>query len=383
LEKELLSLIAQYNKKRETFLLVYTSAIGKSIPDVALSQEDYYIIADILKTKNYLPKIDIYLETPGGSGEAAEEIVNLLRARFKHVSFVVSGEAKSAGTIMVLSGDDILMTETGSLGPIDAQLKIGRGSISAFDYMEWVEEKQKKAEEEKRLNPFDAIMVAQISPGELKGVYHSLKFAEDLVVEWLKKYKFKNWTVTETRKIPVTEEMKEERAKDIVRELINHAKWRSHGRSIKIGDLQSDNIKLKIINIDEDAVLKDIVYRIQTVCRMLFTGTTTYKIFATEDTKIFKQGVVSNVPLRTIPSAPPPLKAAEVAEISIKCQKCGKEHKIYAKFIANPKIDEDHKAKGCLPFPKDNKITCDCGFEINVTGIRNDLEVKTGGKVLD
>ena len=64
----------------------------------------------------------MYIETPGGSGETAEEVVKFLRNNFDTVSFVVSGEAKSAGTIIVLSGDEILMTETGSLGPIDAQM---------------------------------------------------------------------------------------------------------------------------------------------------------------------------------------------------------------------------------------------------------------------
>src|SRR3989338_9120404 len=109
---------------------------------------------------------------------------------------------------MILSGDEILMTKTGSVGPIDAQVRIGRTTISAYDYMEWVEEKLKEAEKKDRLNPFDATMVAQISPGELKGVNHALRFAEDLVGKWLKKYKFKHWNITETRKRKVTERMK-------------------------------------------------------------------------------------------------------------------------------------------------------------------------------
>ena len=377
LEKELMVLISKYNKERNSFLLVFASAIGKPIPDIALSQEDYYMIADILRKKKDLSKIDIYLETPGGSGEAAEEIVNYLRSRFDGVSFVISGEAKSAGTIMVLSGDEILMTETGSLGPIDAQMKIGRSAMSAFDYMEWVDEKQKEAESKGKLNPFDAIMVAQISPGELKGVYHSLKFAEDLVVEWLKRYKFKNWKETETNKIPVTEEMKARRAKEIVDELINHGRWRSHGRSIKIDDLES--IKLKITRIDDSSTLKDIVYRIQTVCRLLFSTSSTYKIFATQEDKLLKQAVLMNAPVK-IPNAP---KLPDVVEMNTKCPKCGKTYKIYAKFIRNSKIDEDCKKKGFAPFPKDNKVKCDCGYEIDLSGIRNELEVKTGRKVLE
>lgn len=377
LENELKNLITRYNFKRSTFLLVFASAIGKPIPDVSLSQEDYYIIADILKSKTSLSRIDIYLETPGGSGEASEEIVNYLRAHFNNVSFVISGEAKSAGTILALSGDEILMTETGSLGPIDAQMRIGRTVVSAYDYTEWVNEKRKEAEEQKRLNPFDATMIAQISPGELVGVFHSLKFAEDLVVDWLIKFKFKNWNETETRKIPVTPEMKRTRALEIVQELINHAKWRSHGRSIKINDLEE--IKLKITKIDDDIELKDIVYRIQTVCKLLFTTSSTYKIFATHEEKIFKQAFSTNVPVAT----PKVHNSHDIVKVNLNCPKCGKNYKVYAKFIQNQKIDQDCQNEGLIVFPKDNKLNCSCGFELNLTGLKNDLELKTGRRIVE
>ena len=376
MEEELLKLISKYNKIRNTYLFVYAGAIGKPIPDIPLSMDDYYIVFDMLKDVN-ADNLDFYIETPGGSGEAVEEIVRFIRNKFSNIAFVVSGEAKSAGTIMVLSGDEILMTNSGSLGPIDAQVKIGRSVISAYDYIEWVKEKREEAEKTGKLNPFDATMVAQISPGELSGVHHTLKFAEDLVVEWLPKYKFKNWNVTETRKIPVTEEMKKKRAREIANELMNHARWRSHGRSIKISDLESESIGLKIIKVDDDSQLRDIVYRIQTICRLLFAGTTTYKIFATEKEKIFKQAVHVGVPPK-IPTG----KTPDVAEVEVRCPSCGKSHKIYAKFIPDPKIDENFRNKGAKPFPSDNKLICDCGFEIDLSGIKNEIEARSGKKII-
>lgn len=119
MESELLRLIKLYNKTRDTFLFVYAAAIGKPIPDIALTMDDYYIICDMLKdTKS--DKLDFMIETPGGNAVAAEEIVKFTRDIFSDNAFVVSGEAKSAGTLMVLSGDEILMTTGGSLGPIDA-----------------------------------------------------------------------------------------------------------------------------------------------------------------------------------------------------------------------------------------------------------------------
>ncbi len=377
LEDELMGLIKRYNAYRKTYLLVMVSAVGKPIPDVALTQEDFYMVADMLSSLQNIPKVDIYLETPGGSGEAAEEIVEFIRGKFDYVSFVVSGEAKSAGTIMVLSADDILMTETGSLGPIDAQVRIGRSTISAYDYMEWVEEKYKEANKQGRLNPFDATMVAQINPGELKGVGHALRFAEDLVGKWLKKYKFKHWNVTETRKIPVTEEMKDKKAQEIARKLTDHSKWRSHGRSIKIKDLEE--IGLRITQIEKDEELKEIVYRIQVVCRLLAGTTSTYKIFATEKEKIFK----SASPIQEVQHFPKNVQVPDVVEIVHKCSQCGKEHKLYAKFKIDLRIDQDLKKQGRVPLPKDNKIKCDCGCEIDLGGVRNEIELKTGLKIVD
>lgn len=196
LQKELQRLISEYNKHTGRYMFVYASDINKGRTkgvDVSLVQDDFYNIQDILRESDK-ETIDFYIETPGGSGEAAEEIARFLRKKFKEVNFVIAGEAKSAGTILVLSGDNIYMTETGSLGPIDAQVKVGRSIVSAHDYKAWIDEKRQEAVTNKSLNPFDAIMVAQISPGEIYGIINSLEFAKDLVKEWLEKYKFKNWT---------------------------------------------------------------------------------------------------------------------------------------------------------------------------------------------
>lgn len=177
IEAELLNLIGQYNNERGRYLFIYAAALGKRIPEVPLDQSDFYLFHDLLGKKQGIREVDVYIETPGGSGEAAEEIVKFLHNKFDSVSFLVSGEAKSAGTIMVLSGDEILMTETGSLGPIDAQMQIGRSIISAYDYTEWVDSKRKEADDKGKLNPFDATMVAQITPGELGSAINALKFA--------------------------------------------------------------------------------------------------------------------------------------------------------------------------------------------------------------
>ena len=144
---------------------------------------------------------------------------------------------------------------------------------------------------------------------------------------------------------------------------------------IKIDDMES--IGLKVTRIDDNPQLANVVYRIQTICRLLFETTTSFKIFATQDNKIFRQAVPVGGPIKI-----PHLQTPDVAEINQICPKCGKPHNIYAKFVNNPKIDKDFQKKGFIPFPNNAKITCSCGYEIDLFGIKSQLEMQTKRKII-
>lgn len=372
-QKELGRLIGEYNKIRGSYLFIFAADISKPIPDISICQKDYYTIFDMLSKAGHIKKIDVYLETPGGSGEAAEEIIKFFRGHFDDVCFVISGEAKSAGTIIALSGDDILMTETASLGPIDAQVRIGRSNISASDYVEWVTNKQKEAAETNALNPFDAVMIAQITPGELLYIENALEFAKDIVTAHLEKYKFKNWAVTEHKGETVTPERKRARAQEIANKLANHSEWRSHGRSIKREDLVK--IGLKITNVEDDGKLSEIVHRIHTVLRLLFESSSVYKVFWNADNFIVRSAV-SKDDAKIVPDK------ISVVEVDAVCEKCQKVFHLYGKFIKDPKVDIDMGKKGRRPFPKDCVLKCDCGFEIDLMGVVGEIESQAKKKLL-
>jgi Serine dehydrogenase proteinase len=376
LETELLELIKLYNEKQDTYLFVYASAVSKSsVPDTSLGMEDYFTIFDLLRGIKK-PRLDFYIETPGGSGEAVEEIVKFLRKNFNYINYVISGEAKSAGTILALSGDKISMTQSGSMGPIDAQVPIGRSMISAYDYIEWVNEKRELVDNGKVLSDFDLYMIAQISPGELKKVQNGLDFAKKLVIGWLADFKFKDWDKTETNGNIVDRELKLTRAEEIADELVNHGKWRTHKRSLKIEDLE--DLKLKITKIDEDPDLADIVYRIQTVIKILFF-TNSYKIFATADEKLFRTVIPIPTP---IPSSQKNLSDESVCTFMDKCSKCGKIHEMYAKFTVNPDKEDELKSKGVKPLPVEDKLLCECGSEIDLSQIKNEIERSVCKKIV-
>lgn len=378
LKAELVELINKYNKLRDTYLLIYAAPVEKDVPGIELNESDYYTMFDLLSNVTTAKKLDVYIETPGGRGETVDEIVKLLRGKFDEVYFVVSGEAKSAGTIFALSGNDIFMTETGSLGPIDAQVRVGRTVQSASDYIEWVKKKKRDLNTPGGyLDDFDGQMTAQITPGELKDICNILKFAEDLVVEWLPKYKFKDWNVTETRHLAVTPQRKKDRALEIANALVDHSRWRFHGRSIKRKDLE--DIGLKIKKVEDDPEFADLVFRIQTVCRLMFETTFAYKIIASKDDAFIKTAVpMENYEPFSIYEVP----VTDAALLQPRCYKCGNTFKLYAKLAPNPDIDGYFAGKKISSFPKNNKIKCDCGSEIDLSWFRTKIETETGLKII-
>jgi hypothetical protein len=370
-DDELRRLIGEYNKLRQTYLVVYAAATGKPSPSPELNIEDYKIICDMLREVDS-DSLDMYIESPGGSGEVAEEIVRFMRGKFERVSFVVAGEAKSAATILVLSGDEILMADTGSLGPIDAQVRIGRSVVSANDYMRWVNERKDEATKSGVLYPLEATVIAQVSPGELEQVFNALEFAKDLVKDWLPKYKYRDWSETETRKINVTEQMKKERAADIAEELTNTSRWRTHGRSIKRTDLE--DIGLRITRVDDDEKLSNIVYRMQMLITLTLSSTPTYKILSTHDNTLNRQAQPVGIPQGALPQP-------DVVEIDYECKKCKKKTKYYVKFVDNPEIDKDMATKKRKKLPR-GSVTCGCGQAFNADKMKADLEKQVGRKAV-
>jgi hypothetical protein len=73
--------------------------------------------------QNKLKNVDVILHTYGGEAGAAYKMVKLIRAAAERVNFIVPAYAKSAGTLLCLGADEILMTDLSELGPLDTQIR--------------------------------------------------------------------------------------------------------------------------------------------------------------------------------------------------------------------------------------------------------------------
>lgn len=136
----------------------------------------------------------VIIDTPGGIVEVTERIANVLRHHYVKVHFLVPDKAMSAGTVLVMSGDAILMDYFSCLGPVDPQL-YREGSaipVSVMSYLEQYERFVKKAEAG-MLTAADAIMLEKLDPGEMRQYELAIQLSTELIREWLVRYKFKDW----------------------------------------------------------------------------------------------------------------------------------------------------------------------------------------------
>lgn len=66
-------------------------------------------------------EVDLLIQTPGGVVDATEKLIGILRHKFKKWRVIVPSWAKSAGTVIALSAEKIVMGINSELGPIDPQ----------------------------------------------------------------------------------------------------------------------------------------------------------------------------------------------------------------------------------------------------------------------
>lgn len=199
-------------------------------------------------------KLTVILTTLGGYIEVVHRIVDTMRYHYDHVNFVVPNYAFSAGTILAMSGDAIYMDYYSRLSPIDPQVETSKGPVPALGYLIQWQRLLEKAELGKLTIAEMQLMVDKFDQAELYKYEQERELSIALLEEWLVKYKFKEWKVTQTQEMTVTEEMRKIRAREIATELNNPAKWHSHGHGISMDVLRRD-LNLIIDDFGENSEL--------------------------------------------------------------------------------------------------------------------------------
>ncbi len=191
------------------------------------------------------------LDTPGGVVEIVERMVTVVRYHYSDVTVIILDRAMSAGTIFALSADRIMMDHLSCLGPIDPQIERDDKLVPALSYLNQFERLNAKAAAG-QLTTAEYALLDKFDLGELYQFEQARELSIELLIKWLSRYKFKDWVVTETRGVAVTEEMRKERAEKIAGLLNDPERWHSHGRAIDMKTLQQE-VGLRIDDLEAEA----------------------------------------------------------------------------------------------------------------------------------
>lgn len=236
--------------------------------------------------------LDVLLQSPGGLAEATESIVVLLRSHFKHVRFIVPSIAKSAATMLALSGDEILMSIAAELGPIDPQMQTGRGVAPAQAILDQFEQARQELKRDPASVPAWLPILQQYGPSLLQDCQNHLALAEDLVSSWLASYMFRR------------ERRKQDHAREVADKLNEHGLWRSHSRRIDLDWLKRE-ARLRVSNLADTPQLDDAVRGLHLAIKIAFSHGTAFKIVQNAHGGAFIGHAQVAAPMPFLPAAPP------------------------------------------------------------------------------
>jgi hypothetical protein len=225
-------------------VMSFSGAISEGLSSKVLG-----VIEELSNNTDKRDTLYIILTTTGGSANAVDRYVSIIRNHYRVVNFIVPDYAYSAGTIFCMSGDNIFMDYYSVLGPIDPQVQNKDGRwVAALGYLDKVKELLDKAAA-KTLTNAEFLILKDFDLAELRGYEQARDLTVDLLKLWLVKYKFKNWTHHESNPTlqgqPVTEKEKVKRAGEIAVDLGDTSKWKSHARPINMERLREMKLKIE------------------------------------------------------------------------------------------------------------------------------------------
>jgi hypothetical protein len=209
--------------------------------------------------------LDVILHSPGGSPEATESIVKLLRSRFKNIRFIIPNIAKSAATMLAMSGDEIILGDNAELGPTDPQMVINNHLSPAHAILEQFDKAKKDLNGNSDRLPAWLPILQQYGPSLLVECENARSLTETLVKEWLAEYMLKG----------------DSRAKSkasVISKFLANKKHLSHGRAIQVAELQAKGVKIQKASQCTPA-LAEILQDVNYTLLLTFQMTGVYKMF--------------------------------------------------------------------------------------------------------
>ena len=223
-----------------------------------ITSEDVNGYMSLLHGMDYDRTLTVILHTPGGNVNAAESLVEYLRSKFQRIEVIVPTFAVSAGTMITLASDLIIMGRQSQLGPIDPQMFYSGRYVSAQAIVDQF--RLAKGEIEKNVTSAHvwAPILASLGPSLILESQNALQYGEEMVSRWLEKFMFSG----------IKGEGARIKADEVARYFNDATRHKSHGRRINRDEAR--NLDVAVYDLEQDQLLQDSVLTIYHLMTIMF-----------------------------------------------------------------------------------------------------------------
>ncbi len=274
-------------------VIFYASAFLQKpiIPSVNLqiTAEEINGLMTVMHGMDWSKQLCLILHTPGGSINAAETIVSYLFSKFNDIEVIVPTYAMSAGTMISLAANKIIMGRQSQLGPFDPQLHIGGGRIvPAAAVVDQFESARRDIAQNIQSAHLWAPILQSIGPALLQEAKNSIKYSQKIVQEWLEKRMFNSFSD------------KEELANKVADYFKQASIHLSHGKRIDRDEARSQGLIVE--DLEDNQELQEQVLTLYHLMTIIFEKSPATKTLLGSNDKVW----VKNAPMPPQQNIPNP-----------------------------------------------------------------------------
>jgi len=233
------ALIKEINRATGHPLICYVSGVNAQ-----LDRDDIIGFIDLLHNISQGSDLDLMLHTGGGDFNAADKLISLVRRKVGNgtLRIIIPDYAKSAGTLMCLGADQLLMSDPSELGPIDPQIVLGDGDgnrirYSVLSYIDAYQEHSDRLKADPSNIP-SQLMINKFDPMRLKQFEAFKERVRKIAEDTLKRGMFRNGNGNFTL---------------AANTLLDTKRWPDHGQMITWEDATDASIGLVVDHLDSDS----------------------------------------------------------------------------------------------------------------------------------
>ena len=225
-------------------VLLYASAFLQK-PQVpaettSITHEDVNGFMGAIHGMSWERGLTLIIHTPGGVVNATETIVSYLRQKFPRLEVIIPTYAMSAGTMISLAADSIIMGRQSQLGPIDPQMPLGGRTVSAMAVVEQFAQARTEILANIQAAHVWAPVLQSLGPALLQEAQDALEYSESMVAKWVAKYPL------------VGQADAEARGRKIAHHFNDATMHKSHGRRIDRDEAAKQGLTIEHLETNQE-----------------------------------------------------------------------------------------------------------------------------------